>query len=79
MKRQCFLIAVLAIIGIGLFLVFSRPTQALTYQGKSIEHWFAQLPVAVIPPPGVRLGSARAVVTSYCNRAESLKRVKESL
>src|SRR5690348_8696941 len=66
MKRVLIVFAVIAVVGVGLTLVLTRPkTEPLSYQGKSIEHWFAQLPVAVIPPPGSQFGNSRAVIKSY--------------
>jgi hypothetical protein len=69
MKRSRIFISVVALAAIltTLFLVLTRHTsKPLTYQGKPIEYWFAQLPITPMPPPGVEFSpNIRAFVTSH--------------
>ncbi|MHB8520282.1 MAG: hypothetical protein ACYDH9_05940 [Limisphaerales bacterium] len=59
-------IVVLAAILGALILVLTRETaKPLTYQGKSIEYWFKQLPVTPIPPSGVAPGVYQVNVRGF--------------
>jgi len=62
MNRLRILLGIVAVAGIlgALIFFFSRhAAKPLTYRGRSIQYWFAQLPVTPIPPPGVDLGNVR--------------------
>jgi hypothetical protein len=53
------IVAVAGILGALIFFFTRHAAKPLTYRGRSIEYWFAQLPVTPIPPPGVDLGNVR--------------------
>jgi hypothetical protein len=62
MNRARILVVILAIGGIvgALVLFLTRARDAakpLTYRDRTIEDWFAQMPVTPLPPPGVDLGT----------------------
>jgi hypothetical protein len=67
MKRPRMLLGIVALAAIltALFFVLTHHTsKPLTYQGKPIEYWFAQLPVTPVPPPGVDFGNVRVFIKS---------------
>jgi len=69
MNRARILVVILAIGGIvgALVLFLTRARDAakpLTYRDRTIEDWFAQMPVTPLPPPGVDLGNVRGFIKS---------------
>ena len=67
MKRSwifsCIVVLVAIFAATYLVLIRSNP-KPLTYQGKPIECWFAQLPVTPIPPPEAVFGNIRGFIKS---------------
>jgi hypothetical protein len=64
MKRLPLLtgLVVLIVLLIGLLAVRYNKPRPLTYSGKPLEYWFAQLPVTPVPPPGIDLGNVQGFV-----------------
>jgi len=64
MKRLPLLtgLLVLIVLLIGLLAVRYKKPRPLTFSGKPLEYWFAQLPVTPVPPPGIDLGNVQGFV-----------------
>jgi hypothetical protein len=54
----------IGILGLPLLTLRRQSTKMLSYHGKSIDYWFAQLPVTPVPPPGIDLGNIRGFIKS---------------